>query len=107
MAERKARQQSEQTEQTDRNQAADDTSSQQDDSGQGAQEATEKVAANMEQELEQGFRGQEVDPTPNENYTLAGQNAGAPVPETDEDAAEKARVAQVDAARNATGVAER
>lgn len=35
-------------------------------------------------EREQGFRGIEVDETPNENYTLAGVNSGKPTPETDD-----------------------
>lgn len=35
---------------------------------------------------EQGARGVPVDPTPNENYTVAGVTAGAPTPETDVDA---------------------
>lgn len=35
------------------------------------------------QEQAQGFRGIEVDPTPNENYTVAGVTSGAPTPETD------------------------
>lgn len=32
---------------------------------------------------EQGFFGTEVDPTPNENYTLQGVTGGKPTPETD------------------------
>lgn len=56
-------------------------------------------------EDEQGFRGLEVDPTPNENYTVAGVLAGKPTPETDDAAAEAARKAQADVARKATGVA--
>lgn len=48
------------------------------------------VQASVDKETDQGFRGTEVDQTPNENYTLAGQNAGKPVPETDDDAADKA-----------------
>jgi hypothetical protein len=43
------------------------------------------------QEIEQGFRGTEVDPTPNENYTVAGVTSGAPTPETDVDSAVEAR----------------
>lgn len=37
----------------------------------------------VDQELEQGYRGQKVDPTPNENYTVAGVLAGKPTPETE------------------------
>ena len=36
---------------------------------------------------EQGFIGQEVDPTPNENYTVDGVTSGKPTPETDPDLA--------------------
>ena len=47
----------------------------------------------LEQEQKQGFRGTEVDPTPNENYTVAGVTSGAPTPETDVDSANTARQA--------------
>lgn len=40
------------------------------------------VEAKVAAEYEQGFRGVEVDKTPNENYTLAGVVAGLPTPET-------------------------
>ncbi|GAA2484628.1 hypothetical protein GCM10010406_21120 [Streptomyces thermolineatus] len=40
---------------------------------------------------EQGFFGVAVDPTPNENYTVAGVTQGAPTPETDEKTAAEAR----------------
>lgn len=50
-----------------------------------------EVQALMDEEQEQGFRGVEVDPTPNENYTVAGVTSGAPTPETDAAAAEEAR----------------
>lgn len=43
------------------------------------------------QELDQGFRGIEVDPTPNENYSVQGVLAGKPTPETDPDHAEDVR----------------
>lgn len=33
-------------------------------------------------ESERGFRGQQVDATPNEHYTVAGVTAGKPTPET-------------------------
>src|SRR5688500_6112146 len=51
--------------------------------------AIRKAAA--DKELAQGFRGVEVDSTPNENYTVKGVTSGAPTPETDADAAAKAR----------------
>jgi hypothetical protein len=37
----------------------------------------------MAKETARGFRGIEVDPTPNENYTVAGVTSKAPTPETD------------------------
>jgi len=55
-----------------------------------------QVQEAVDVETEQGFRGVEVDPTPNENYTLAGQNEGAPTPETDPEARETARQAVQD-----------
>jgi hypothetical protein len=51
-----------------------------------------KVQKLVDVETEQGFRGVEVDQTPNEAYTLAGQVAGMATPETD-DAAKAAAVA--------------
>lgn len=69
--------------------------------------AADQVAAAMTKEQEQGFAGVEVDPTPNEHYTLAGVTAGKPTPETDADAAAKAREGQAEAERRAAGVAER
>ncbi len=62
------------------------------------------AAERMKVETEQGFRGVEVDPTPNENYTLAGQNKGKPTPETDDKAAEAARKASLEAEDAAKGV---
>lgn len=41
------------------------------------------IEERVNQEQSQGFRGIEVDPTPNENYTVAGVTSGAPTPETD------------------------
>jgi len=46
----------------------------------------DQAQARMDVYTEQGFRGVSVDPTPNENYTVAGVTAGAPTPETDVDA---------------------
>lgn len=54
-------------------------------------DASAEVAASMAPEQEQGFRGVEVDPTPNEHYTVAGVTKGKPTPETDEKAAEAAK----------------
>ncbi len=42
-------------------------------------------------ELEQGYRGTVPDPTPNENYTVAGVTSGKPTPETDDGLRAKAR----------------
>jgi hypothetical protein len=53
--------------------------------------AAAEVQAKVDKETEQGFRGIEVDPTPNENYTVAGVLAGKPTPETDADHAESVR----------------
>lgn len=53
----------------------------------GADQVQEKV----DEENEQGFRGTEVDPTPNENYTVAGVTSEKPTPETDPKASAKAR----------------
>jgi hypothetical protein len=77
------------------------------DTGNDAAQDAAEVQANVDVETEQGFRGVEVDPTPNENYTLAGQNAGAPVPETDEATAKVAVDARDDVAKQANGVSER
>lgn len=68
---------------------------------------SDQVADAIAQETSQGFRGVEVDPTPNENYTLAGVTSDAPTPETDVDAAEAARKAQAEVAAKAAGVGER
>ena len=40
------------------------------------------VKAAVDKDTEQGFRGANTDPTPNENYTVAGVTAGLPTPET-------------------------
>jgi hypothetical protein len=66
-----------------------------------------QVADAIATEQQQGFRGVEVDPTPNENYTLAGVTSGQPTPETDGDAALQAREGQREAERKAAGVSER
>jgi hypothetical protein len=73
-----------------------------------ADQATAKqVQERVDEETERGFRGVEVDPTPNDNYTVAGVTKGAPTPETDDKAAEEARKAQADASSKAAGVAEK
>lgn len=58
--------------------------------------AAAQVQKAVDEETEQGFRGVEVDPTPNENYTVKGVTSGKPTPETDDKQAEKARKARAD-----------
>lgn len=55
----------------------------------GAEQVTEK----LNKEQGQGYRGAVPDPTPNENYTVAGVTSGKPTPETDEKLRAKAREA--------------
>ena len=45
-----------------------------------------REAHTLEDAVAVGFLGREVDPTPDENYTVAGVIAGKPVPETHADA---------------------
>jgi len=42
----------------------------------------DQVDEMVEKEQEAGFRGATADPTPNENYTVAGVTQGKPTPET-------------------------
>lgn len=61
--------------------------------------ATKSPSTDFQQDLQeridaenaQGFRGVEVDSTPNENYSVAGVTSGAPTPETDHAMAKKVR----------------
>ncbi len=48
----------------------------------GIREAQRAVTSAIEAETRQGFRGDAVDPTPNEHYTVAGVTQGLPTPET-------------------------
>lgn len=57
----------------------------------GAPEVQKKKDA----EDAQGFSGVEVDPTPNENYTVEGVTSGKPTPETDKKAAEESGTPRV------------
>ena len=50
-----------------------------------------EIEEKVQKESAQGFRGIEVDPTPNENYTVAGVTSGAPTPETDVESAKEVR----------------
>lgn len=54
-----------------------------------------EVQQNVDAENDKGFRGAKVDPTPNENYTVAGVTSGKPTPETDAKAAADAREASL------------
>lgn len=57
--------------------------------------STDKVAQEIQKEFdketEQGFRGVEVDQTPNAAYTVAGVTSGEPTPETDAELSRKTR----------------
>lgn len=52
-----------------------------------------EVQARADEEQDQGFVGQKVDPTPNHAYTVGGVTGGEPTPETDAETAEQARKA--------------
>jgi hypothetical protein len=52
---------------------------------QAADPSLAEVQKVADKEAAQGYRGVKTDPTPNENYTVAGVLAGAPTPETDKD----------------------
>lgn len=60
--------------------------------GPGHDEVEEQID---EEQAEGAVTGPEgfVDPTPNENYTVAGVTSGKPTPETDAKASEKAKAA--------------
>jgi hypothetical protein len=53
--------------------------------------AQKEVQKAVDKAEERGLLGVEVDPTPNENYTVAGVLAGAPTPETDAEHAREVR----------------
>lgn len=57
------------------------------------EKAESEVQDKVDAETEPGFRGVEVDQTPNENYTVAGVVAGKPVPEAEADPASARRAA--------------
>lgn len=50
----------------------------------------DRVQAAVDEDTDRGLTGLEIDPTPNENYTVSGVTSGKPTPETDEKAAAKA-----------------
>lgn len=53
----------------------------------GGELGGKEVQAKMDEETEKGYRGIVPDPTPNENYTVAGVTSGAPTPENNPDLA--------------------
>lgn len=55
----------------------------------GAAEVQDK----FDEANDKGFFGNRVDPTPDENYTVAGVTKGKPTPETDDEAAAAAKAA--------------
>jgi hypothetical protein len=63
------------------------------DAAQAVEKASQKVTETVDKETAQGYRGTVTDPTPNENYTVAGVTSGKPTPENDPKAAEAARAA--------------
>lgn len=58
------------------------------DAKKSADAGQAEVQKKRDEELEQGFRGREVDPTPNEEYSL--EKDSWKTPEADPDAAKKA-----------------
>ncbi len=54
----------------------------------------DEVQARVDEANEKGYFGETPDPTPNENYTVAGVVKGAPTPETDEKLHNEARTAR-------------
>ncbi len=54
----------------------------------------DEVQARVDDANEQGYFGDVPDPTPNENYTVAGVTSGKPTPETDEKLRAEARKAR-------------
>lgn len=71
-----------------------------------AEASNAQVAELLDAEQEQGYRGQAVDSTPNENYTVAGVTAGAPTPETTLVDGDREKRATVDGAGIVTPVGE-
>jgi hypothetical protein len=73
------------------------------DKAAGQDRPDAEVQKRVDEETEQGFRGIETDPTPNENYTVQGVTSGKPTPETDAGAAEDARKRTADVERGDAG----
>lgn len=55
------------------------------------QDATKRLEAEVDELADQGYFGTTPDPTPNDNYTVAGVTSDKPTPETDEKLAAEAR----------------
>jgi hypothetical protein len=68
---------------TTKKQAESDAKSKQDEGLADAKEATKQVDEVVEEEHDKGFRGTEVDMTPNEHYTVTGD--ASQTPEAQED----------------------
>jgi hypothetical protein len=62
--------------------------------------AQKDVQKAVDEAEDKGYLGVEVDPTPNEHYTVAGVLAGKPTPETDADHAKSVRQQLDDDARS-------
>ncbi|MFG3476472.1 hypothetical protein ACGF3K_14570 [Streptomyces sp. NPDC047980] len=62
-------------------------------------EAQQEVQQVVDEAEDKGYIGVPVDPTPKENYTVAGVLAGKPTPETDADHAREVRQQLDDADR--------
>lgn len=62
-------------------------------------EAQADVQKAVDEAEDKGYIGTPVDPTPKENYTVAGVVAGKPTPETDADHAREVRQKLDDDAR--------
>lgn len=60
---------------------------------QAGDSGAKQVQENMDEINDRGLFGTEIDPTPNDHYTVEGVTSGKPTPETDEKAAAAAREA--------------
>ena len=58
------------------------------------EDTKEQVQEAFDEANERGYFGAVTDPTPNENYTVAGVTSGKPTPETDDKLAAEARKAR-------------
>ncbi|GAA2566289.1 hypothetical protein GCM10010435_44320 [Winogradskya consettensis] len=72
-----------------------------------ADTSTAETQHQVDDDHTRGFRGVEVDPTPNENYSVAGVTTGLPTPETDDDQADVARRALRTVETQVAGIAGR